>query len=176
MVKFLHYLITTLISILVGAMSGWVLGLVFSGAFMNTLNAFGADTLNVTMWQLGAAFGFLGCFINYSTGVYKSLGVPKNLSDIFFIIFWRFSVPLFGAVFIIIPSLIAGIFFEDTVFAGLAAFGVDTSELSLWQVSVTLIFIGAHMIATPHPSIFKKKTEGENDNGSDDNSDGEQAD
>lgn len=157
MVQLLRYFIAILISTLTGAMSCWVLGLVFSGPFMSILSAFGIDTSNVSMFQLGAAFGFWGHFINYTNGALKPLGFIPNFSTLIYFICARFMLPLVGAALIIIPGYIAGLFVEDLVFAGLAAFGVDTSALILWQVSVTFSYIAAFMLGVPHSSGIKEE-------------------
>ena len=46
----------------VGALSGWIVGLVFGDAIFSVLRAFGVDTTQFAMWQLGAALSFIGSF------------------------------------------------------------------------------------------------------------------
>lgn len=45
-----------------GGIAGWVVGLVFSETIMTTLDAFGVETFEMTMWQLGATLGFVSGF------------------------------------------------------------------------------------------------------------------
>ena len=54
------------ISTLVGAFSGWVVGLFFGQTIIGFLAAMGVATANLTMWQVGAAMGFLGSFLRTS--------------------------------------------------------------------------------------------------------------
>jgi hypothetical protein len=46
----------------VGAFSGWVVGLFFSAAILHTLNTLGLGTQGIEMWELGATLGFIGGF------------------------------------------------------------------------------------------------------------------
>lgn len=45
---------------LLGAVTGWIVGLFFSETILSVLAGFGAQ--GFTMWQLGAALGFIGPF------------------------------------------------------------------------------------------------------------------
>lgn len=50
-----------LIGTLLGAFSGWVVGLFFAETIMTTLAGFGFGA-SISMWQLGASLGFVGGF------------------------------------------------------------------------------------------------------------------
>ena len=54
-----------------GGVAGWIVGLFFTDTIMTTLSRIGVDTLNMTMWQLGATLGFV-------SGFFKSTKVQKN--------------------------------------------------------------------------------------------------
>lgn len=51
-----------LVGTLFGAFTGWVVGLFFADTVFTFLIAIGMDVSNLTMWQIGAALGFLGSF------------------------------------------------------------------------------------------------------------------
>lgn len=51
-----------LLGILFGGFSGWIVGLFFHDTVMGFLSAIGVDVTNLTMWQVGAALGFIGGF------------------------------------------------------------------------------------------------------------------
>lgn len=44
-----------------GAVAGWIVGLVFGDTILGILSQFGVH--NVTMWQFGAFMGFAGSFL-----------------------------------------------------------------------------------------------------------------
>ena len=46
---------------LIGAISGWVVGLFFSETILGILSQFGVS--NVAMWEFGAFLGFVGGFL-----------------------------------------------------------------------------------------------------------------
>lgn len=50
-----------LIGVLVGAFSGWVVGLFFADTIMTVFAGFGFSA-SISMWQLGATLGFVGSF------------------------------------------------------------------------------------------------------------------
>jgi len=52
-----------IIGVLLGAFSGWCVGLVFEQEVMGFLARLGLNTAGLTMWQLGAALGFIGGFL-----------------------------------------------------------------------------------------------------------------
>lgn len=59
---FLLIFLSPIIGVFTGALAGYLVGLVFTDSVMHSLNAFGVDTNNLTMWQLGAMLGFIGGF------------------------------------------------------------------------------------------------------------------
>lgn len=52
--------------VFLGALSGWVAGLVFEDMIMGFLSRIGVNTAGLTMWQLGGALGFIGSFFKTS--------------------------------------------------------------------------------------------------------------
>ena len=56
-------LVMPILGVLFGAFSGWAVGLVFEETVLQTLTRFGVETTELTMWQLGAALGFVGGFL-----------------------------------------------------------------------------------------------------------------
>jgi hypothetical protein len=56
---------------LFGGIAGWIVGLFFADTIMSTLDAFGVETFELSMWQLGATLGFI-------SGFFKSSGVKVN--------------------------------------------------------------------------------------------------
>lgn len=54
--------ILRLIGPAMGALAGWIVGLVFEDTIFSVLRGFGVDTTQFTMWQLGAALSFIGAF------------------------------------------------------------------------------------------------------------------
>lgn len=56
-----------------GGVAGWIVGLFFTDTIMSTLDAFGVETFELSMWQLGATLGFI-------SGFFKSSGVKVNHS------------------------------------------------------------------------------------------------
>jgi len=61
------------IGVLIGAFSGWVVGLFFAETIMTTLAGFGFSA-SVSMWQLGATLGFIGGFFRISRRDVKVVG------------------------------------------------------------------------------------------------------
>ncbi len=55
--------IAPILSTLFGAFSGWVVGLVFEDTIMGFLARLGLNIEGLTMWQLGAALGFIGGYL-----------------------------------------------------------------------------------------------------------------
>lgn len=51
-----------LIGPLAGALSGWIVGLVFENSIFAVLEAFGVDTTGLALWQIGATLAFIGTF------------------------------------------------------------------------------------------------------------------
>ena len=51
-----------LLTTLMGALVGWVVGLFFSETILGTLSRFGIDVVGLQMWQLGATLAFVGSF------------------------------------------------------------------------------------------------------------------
>ena len=51
-----------LLTTLMGALVGWVVGLFFSETILGTLSRFGIDVMGLQMWQLGATLAFVGSF------------------------------------------------------------------------------------------------------------------
>lgn len=56
-----------LIGTLCGLFVGWAVGLFFADTVLGFLARIGVDVAGLTMWQVGAALGFLGTF--FKTGV-----------------------------------------------------------------------------------------------------------
>ena len=54
--------ILPIVNTLVGAFIGLVVGLFFENAIFTFLSALGVSTINLSMWQVGAALGFIGSF------------------------------------------------------------------------------------------------------------------
>ena len=63
--------ILVILGTLFGGIAGWIVGLFFTDTIMNTLNRIGVDTMDMTMWQLGATLGFV-------SGFFKSAKVNKS--------------------------------------------------------------------------------------------------
>lgn len=61
--------IVPIVFVFCGAMSGLVVGLVFTPEILGFLSRLGMNTEGLTMWQLGAALGFIGSFFkaNFSS-------------------------------------------------------------------------------------------------------------
>lgn len=51
-----------IVNTLVGAFIGLVVGLFFENAIFSFLSALGVSTMSLSMWQVGAALGFIGSF------------------------------------------------------------------------------------------------------------------
>jgi len=77
MEKALAAIVLSLVMILVipilgsffGALSGWAVSLVWNDEILGFLGRIGVDTNGLTLWQVGAAMGFLGGFLK--TSVHK---------------------------------------------------------------------------------------------------------
>lgn len=50
------------LGVIAGIISGWIVGLFFSGIILETLARFGVDTAGLAVWQLGGLLGFIGAF------------------------------------------------------------------------------------------------------------------
>lgn len=55
--------IAPILGTLVGGFMGWVVGMFFADEIIGFLARLGADTVGLTMWQVGAAMGFFGSFL-----------------------------------------------------------------------------------------------------------------
>jgi hypothetical protein len=64
--------VAPIIAVFFGALSGWIIGLVFTGEVMKVLSRFGVDTVGLSMWELGAGLGFVGSFFKSSFTAKKS--------------------------------------------------------------------------------------------------------
>lgn len=51
-----------ILTTLMGALAGWVVGIFFSDTILGTLQRFGVDVVGLQMWQLGATLAFVGAF------------------------------------------------------------------------------------------------------------------
>jgi len=51
-----------ILTTLMGAVAGWVVGLFFGETILTTLSRFGVDVAGLQMWQLGATLAFIGGF------------------------------------------------------------------------------------------------------------------
>lgn len=60
-----------ILTTLMGGIVGWIVGWFFSETILITLNRFGVNTFDMTMWQLGATIGFIAGFFRTSTKVHK---------------------------------------------------------------------------------------------------------
>jgi len=54
--------VVPIVFVFFGALSGWVAGLVFEEEILGFLTRIGVQTEGLTMWQFGAALGFIGSF------------------------------------------------------------------------------------------------------------------
>lgn len=64
----LGILVLPLLGVLGGIFSGWVVGIFFTDMILEVLSRFGVDTVNIALWQIGGALGFIGGFIkSYQT-------------------------------------------------------------------------------------------------------------
>ena len=62
-----------LLGVLIGAFSGWVVGLFFTDLIIGMLGRFHVDVAGLAVWHLGAFLGFVGSFFKtYSTNNTKS--------------------------------------------------------------------------------------------------------
>lgn len=58
----LAVLITPIVSVLAGALCGWLVGLVFDETFARWRFYFGLDMVDLGSWQIGAMLAFVGAF------------------------------------------------------------------------------------------------------------------
>lgn len=63
--------VAPLLGCLFGAFSGWVVSLFWDYEVLNFMARIGIDTQGLTLWQTGAALGFLGGFLKTNVGVSK---------------------------------------------------------------------------------------------------------
>jgi hypothetical protein len=63
--------VVPIVFVFCGALSGWVAGLVFEKEVIGFLARVGINTDGLTMWQLGAALGFIGSFFKSSFSAAK---------------------------------------------------------------------------------------------------------
>ena len=63
-----------ILSTLMGAVAGWIVGLLFGETILTTLSRFGVNTLSLQMWQLGATLAFVGSFFK----AYRDITVSKK--------------------------------------------------------------------------------------------------
>jgi hypothetical protein len=63
MFGFVLTLVSPILGVLFGATAGWCVGLVFDEEILGFLARFGVDTAGLTMWQIGAALGFIGGYL-----------------------------------------------------------------------------------------------------------------
>lgn len=59
--------IAPLVGTLVGAFTGWTVGLFFTETIFGFLTRLGFDAAGFSMWQIGAAMGFFGGFLRVRT-------------------------------------------------------------------------------------------------------------
>lgn len=62
MVVIAFIFITVSLTTVFGGIAGWIVGLFFRETILNTFNAFGVNTYELSMWQIGATFGFVSGF------------------------------------------------------------------------------------------------------------------
>ena len=63
--------IACIISTVMGAAVGWVVGLVFHDTIFDFLRRIGIDVTGMSMWQIGASLGFIGSFFRSNQTVKK---------------------------------------------------------------------------------------------------------
>lgn len=56
-------LVAPVLGVLFGAFAGWLVGLVFEQTIIGFLSRVGVNTDGLTMWQVGAALGFIGGYL-----------------------------------------------------------------------------------------------------------------
>ena len=56
-----------------GAVAGWIVGLVFEQTILDTLARFGVNVAGLSMWNLGATLAFVGSFFK----AYQNVGKGK---------------------------------------------------------------------------------------------------
>lgn len=59
-------MLLVILGTLFGGIAGWIVGLFFTDTIMSTLDAFGVETFELSMWQLGATLGFISGFFKSS--------------------------------------------------------------------------------------------------------------
>lgn len=58
--------------VLLGGFSGWVVGLFWSDQIVDFLSRLGVNTKGLTVWEIGAAMGFLGGFLKTNASISSS--------------------------------------------------------------------------------------------------------
>ncbi len=66
----LDLFVTLIFTTSIGAISGWVIGLLFGNAILGVVGA--AGVTGVEMWQLGATLGFTGVFFRSHVSVSRN--------------------------------------------------------------------------------------------------------
>lgn len=64
--------ISPIFAVFLGAAAGWIVGLCFEEEIMGFLSRIGVETVDMSMWQLGAALGFIGGFLKTTVHERKS--------------------------------------------------------------------------------------------------------
>jgi hypothetical protein len=64
--------VAPLIGVLGGAFSGWIVGFFWTDPILDFMRRIGVETEGLTVWQIGAAMGFLGGFLKTSTTTRES--------------------------------------------------------------------------------------------------------
>ena len=59
-------LVSPTLGCFLGALSGWAVSLVWNNEILDFMRRVGIDTNGLTLWQVGAAMGFLGGFLKTS--------------------------------------------------------------------------------------------------------------
>lgn len=55
--------VSPILTALIGAVSAWIVGLFFADQIIDFLNRLGVRTDGLSMWQIGAALGFIGGYL-----------------------------------------------------------------------------------------------------------------
>jgi predicted PurR-regulated permease PerM len=56
------YFFAAIMGPLFGGLAGWIVGFFFTDPILDFLRRFGVNTAGLTVWQIGAALGFIGGF------------------------------------------------------------------------------------------------------------------
>ncbi len=56
------FFIVIILSVFLGAAAAWCIDCVFHETIFNTLHAFGINTGNLQLWQIGATLAFVGAY------------------------------------------------------------------------------------------------------------------